>query len=66
MRRSRVRSKPIAVRSNALTTLRVNSMKRRQRDLRALIAAADRSGDSDLLTKLTMEKVQIDRAMREL
>ena len=51
---------------HALTTLRGNSLKRRQRDLRALIAIADRSGDQNSLTELTTEKVQIDRVLREL
>jgi len=51
---------------HALATLRRRSLERRQRDLRAAIAAADRSGDQELLTKLTMEKLQIDRALREI
>lgn len=51
---------------NALTTLHIRSLERRTRELRAAIAAADRSGDQDLLTKLTMEKVQVDRVLREL
>jgi DNA primase len=51
---------------HAIATLRRRSLERRQRDLRALIAAADRSGDQELLTKLTMEKLQVDRALREV
>ena len=56
---------PVQV-GHALTTLRGNSLKRRQRDLRALIAIADRSGDQNSLTELMTEKVHIDRVLREL
>ena len=41
------------------------SLERRQRELRAGIAAADRAGDQELLTKLMTEKLQADRARRE-
>ncbi len=58
---------PLAVQvRHALTTLRVRSLERRQRELRTLIAGADRSGDEAMLTQLTLEKVQLDRALREL
>ena len=39
--------------------------KRRQRELRTLIAEADRRGDTTMLTQLTREKLEIDRKLRE-
>ena len=58
---------PLAVQvEHALHTLRIRTLERRQRELRAAIAAADRAGDHELLTKLTQEKLQVDRALREL
>jgi DNA primase len=51
---------------DALTTLKRRSLERRQRELRASIAAADRAGDQELLRKLMEEKVAVDRALREL
>ena len=50
---------------NALYTLEHRHLERRQRDLRALIAEADRRGDHQLLNSLTAEKLQIDRKLRE-
>ncbi len=50
---------------NALHTLEHRQLERRQRELRTLIAEADRRGDHDMLTKLTAEKLQIDRKLRQ-
>ena len=50
---------------NALHTLEHRQLERRQRELRTLIAEADRRGDHDMLTKLTSEKLQIDRKLRQ-
>jgi DNA primase len=40
-------------------------LERRQRELRTLIAEADRRGDQEMLRKLTAEKLQIDRSLRQ-
>lgn len=50
---------------NALHTLAHRPLERRQRELRTLIAEADRRGDHEMLKKLTTEKLQIDRRLRE-
>jgi DNA primase len=50
---------------NALETLKYRQLERRQRELRALIAEADRRADHTMLTTLTAEKLQIDRKLRE-
>jgi DNA primase len=50
---------------NALHTLEHRHLERRQRELRTLIAEADRRGDQEMLKKLTAEKLQIDRKLRE-
>jgi DNA primase len=50
---------------NALHTLAHRQLERRQRELRTLIAEADRRGDHEMLTRLTAEKLQIDRKLRE-
>ncbi len=50
---------------NALHTLEHRHLERRQRELRTLIAEADRRGDHEMLTKLTAEKLQIDRNLRQ-
>jgi DNA primase len=50
---------------NALHTLEHRQLERRQRELRNLIAEADRRGDQEMLRKLTAEKLQIDRKLRE-
>jgi DNA primase len=39
-------------------------LERRQRELRAQIAEADRRGDQEMLGKLIAEKVEIDRKLR--
>ncbi len=51
---------------HALLTLQRQSLERRQRELRAAIAAADRAGDQELLRTLMQEKLAVDRALREL
>jgi len=50
---------------NALHTLEHRQFERRQRELRTLIAEADRRGDNQMLTTLTAEKLQIDRRLRQ-
>jgi DNA primase len=50
---------------NALYALGHRHLERRQRELRTLIAEADRHGDQEMLKKLTAEKLQIDRKLRE-
>jgi DNA primase len=50
---------------NALHTLEHRQLERRQRELRTLIAEADRRGDHEMLTRLTSEKLQIDRNLRQ-
>jgi DNA primase len=49
----------------ALETLRHRHLERRQRELRAEIADAERKGDSAVVIHLTTEKLAIDRALRE-
>ncbi|NYF78474.1 DNA primase [Granulicella arctica] len=49
---------------DALHTLERRRLERRQRELRTLIAEADRRGDATMLTQFTAEKLQIDRALR--
>jgi DNA primase len=50
---------------NALHTLEHRQLERRQRELRTLIAEADRRGDQEMLRNLTAEKLQVDRKLRE-
>ncbi|MGH9595988.1 MAG: DNA primase, partial [Edaphobacter sp.] len=50
---------------NALHTLAHRQLERRQRELRTLIAEADRRGDQEMLHKLTAEKLHVDRKLRE-
>jgi DNA primase len=51
---------------NVLHTLERRRLERRQRELRAMIAEAERRGDIDMVTKLQDEAVQINRALRTL
>lgn len=51
---------------NALHTLRSRHLERRQREVRTLIAEAERRSDQEMLTRLIVEKMQIDRALRQL
>ena len=50
---------------NALHTLRARRLERRQREIRTLIAEAERRNDQEMLTRLIAEKIQIDRSLRE-
>jgi DNA primase len=50
---------------NALHTLEHRQLERRQREIRTLIGEADRRGDNDMLMRLTAEKLQIDRKLRQ-
>jgi DNA primase len=50
---------------NALHTLEHRQLERRQREIRMLIAEADRRGDHQMLMQLTAEKLQIDRRLRQ-
>ncbi len=48
----------------ALHTLEHRRLERRQRELRNLIAEADRRGDTEALERLMTEKVEVDRRLR--
>ncbi len=50
---------------NALLTLSTRHLERRQRELRAAIAEAERRGDHVMVESLTLEKMKIDRSLRE-
>jgi DNA primase len=50
---------------DALHTLEHRHMQRRQREVRTLIAEAERRGDNDMLTRLIQEKLLLDRRLRE-
>ncbi len=50
----------------AIDTLRMQYLERRQRALRAEIAAAERKGDLALVAQLTQEKLAIDRDLRSM
>lgn len=50
---------------NALHTLERRRLERRQREVRSLMAEADRRGDAAMLAQLTAEKLQIDRKLRQ-
>ena len=50
---------------DALHTLQRRHLERRQREIRSLLAEADRRGDQAMLTQLTAEKMQTDRKLRE-
>jgi DNA primase len=49
----------------ALHTLEHRQLTSRQRELRALIAEADRRGDQEMLTKLIADKLMVDRKLRD-
>ena len=49
---------------DALHTLEHRHLERRQRELRTLIAEADRRGDQEMLGKLMAEKMLVDRKLR--
>ncbi len=50
---------------DALHTLERRRLERRQRELRAQIAEADRRGDQPMLDQLMQEKLQVDKRLRE-
>jgi DNA primase len=50
---------------NALHTLEHRRLERRKRDLRSLIAEAERRGDQAMVDTLTGELIQIDRKLRQ-
>lgn len=50
----------------AIETLRVQYLERRQRSLRIEIAAAERQGDLEKVGRLTQEKMEIDRYLRQM
>ncbi|HEY8996416.1 MAG TPA: DNA primase, partial [Edaphobacter sp.] len=50
---------------DALHTLERRGMERRQRELRAQIAEAERRGDVEMVARLTQELIQLNRRLRE-
>lgn len=50
---------------HALHTLERRHLERRQRELRTLIAEAERRGDLEMLNRLTLEKLEVDRKLRQ-
>jgi DNA primase len=56
----------VEVVSNALNTLERRNIERRQREVRTLIAEADRRGDEAMVTQLMAERLTLDRRHREL
>ncbi|MGA3346112.1 MAG: DNA primase, partial [Terracidiphilus sp.] len=51
---------------SAIQEIHERAIESRQRDLRALIAEAERRGDFAELTLLTQQKLDLDRALRQL
>jgi DNA primase len=51
---------------SAIQEIHERAIVRRQRDLRALISEAERRGDVAELTLLTQQKLELDRALRQL
>ena len=51
---------------SAVQEIQERAMENRQRDLRTLIAQAERQGDFAELAALTQQKLELDRALREL
>ena len=49
---------------DALHTLERRNLERRGRELRVMLAEADRRGDADAVSSLAREKMQIDRHLR--
>ncbi len=49
----------------ALASLRIRQMERRQRDLRRRLADAEARGDAETIRELMAEKLQLDRELRE-
>jgi DNA primase len=52
--------------SSALQEVQERSITNRQRDLRSLIAEAERRADFAELALLTQQKLELDRALRQL
>ena len=51
---------------SAIQEIQERAIEKRQRDLRALIAEAERRGDHAELALLTQQKLDLDRALRQL
>jgi DNA primase len=51
---------------SAIQEIQERAIENRQRDLRALIAEAERRGDFAELAVLTQQKLELDRALRQL
>jgi DNA primase len=51
---------------SAIQEIHERAIESRQRDLRALIAEAERRGDHAELALLTQQKLDLDRALRQL
>ncbi len=51
---------------NSLLTMKAQYLERRQRELKSAIAEAERRGDLAMVETLTLEKMKVDRALREL
>jgi DNA primase len=51
---------------SAIQEIQERAMENRQRDLRTLIAEAERRGDFGELAVLTQQKLEMDRALRQL
>ena len=49
---------------DALATLKRRSLERRGRELRAMLAEADRRGDAEAVVRLTREKMEVDQRLR--
>ena len=49
----------------ALLTMSLRFLERRQRELRSSMAEAERRGDHAMVDRLTLEKIKVDRALRE-
>ena len=52
--------------SHALLALEIRYCELRQRELRGAIAEAERRGDQTMVSTLTLEKMKVDRKLREL
>ena len=60
------KERPLAVQvEDALHALERRRLERRQRELRTQIAEADRRGDNAMLEQLMLEKMQIDKRLRD-
>ena len=52
--------------SGALQSLAIRYLERRQRELRGAITEAERRGDTAMAESLTLEKMKVDRTLREI